>query len=328
MYEEEEEELPSQYKNLNAHLQTGSTDFDARLQAYLANAVAFRKALSGVTKSRDKADNVDFVNTRQLADHQALFPKHSDAWKDVMIPKARQTTSSPFLPQDVPAGPRKVVSSPYNPKSSGLSSRRMSATMQSHEAFEALNSIGTLRASDLKPRTTVYRPAARHPSLPQPKIPTSQQSRNVPTTDDNLESAGINYASLDQSSLSSSTLGGFSDSPFSSVLPANTLDMLLPWNQPINNGGSVNFDNSFLYDTSLFHPKPEDTIDATLLAPQSAKTMPTSMTSEYNPQLLTSWPQQMFKESSANRKLTEDSMWGNFIDDTSAVDAWDWSTAC
>ncbi len=45
MYEEEDDDLPMQYRRLTAHLQTGSVDFNRRLAAYLTNQVAMRSAM-------------------------------------------------------------------------------------------------------------------------------------------------------------------------------------------------------------------------------------------------------------------------------------------
>ena len=45
MYEEEDDDLPTQYRRLTAHLQTGSVDFNRRLAAYLTNQVAMRSAM-------------------------------------------------------------------------------------------------------------------------------------------------------------------------------------------------------------------------------------------------------------------------------------------
>lgn len=45
MYEEEDDDLPLQYRRLTAHLQTGSADFNRRLAAYLTNQVAMRSAV-------------------------------------------------------------------------------------------------------------------------------------------------------------------------------------------------------------------------------------------------------------------------------------------
>jgi len=45
MYEEEDDGLPRQYRQLAAHLQTGNPDFNSRLEAYLTANVAMRSAL-------------------------------------------------------------------------------------------------------------------------------------------------------------------------------------------------------------------------------------------------------------------------------------------
>ncbi|KAK2628964.1 hypothetical protein QTJ16_002067 [Diplocarpon rosae] len=45
MYEEEDDGLPRQYRQLAVHLQTGNTDFNHRLEAYLTANVAMRSAL-------------------------------------------------------------------------------------------------------------------------------------------------------------------------------------------------------------------------------------------------------------------------------------------
>ena len=45
MYEEEDDDLPLQYRRLTAHLQTSSGDFNRRLAAYLTNQVAMRSAM-------------------------------------------------------------------------------------------------------------------------------------------------------------------------------------------------------------------------------------------------------------------------------------------
>lgn len=45
MYEEEDDDLPSQYRRINAHLQSNSADFNRRLAAYLTTSVAMRSAV-------------------------------------------------------------------------------------------------------------------------------------------------------------------------------------------------------------------------------------------------------------------------------------------
>lgn len=50
MYEEEEDDLPHQYRCLTAHLHSQSTDFNHRLSDYLTNHVAMRSALEGALR--------------------------------------------------------------------------------------------------------------------------------------------------------------------------------------------------------------------------------------------------------------------------------------
>ena len=80
MYEEEDDDLPMQYRRLTAHLQTGSADFNRRLSAYLTNHVAMRSALDqAITNSYAQ----QYPNAPQFAHNQSMYP-------------------SPFIPQNMP----------------------------------------------------------------------------------------------------------------------------------------------------------------------------------------------------------------------------------
>lgn len=69
MYEEEDDDLPLQYRRLTAHLQTGSADFNRRLSAYLTNHVAMRSALE---QSIHNSYAQQFPNAPQY--QQSIFP--------------------------------------------------------------------------------------------------------------------------------------------------------------------------------------------------------------------------------------------------------------
>ncbi|KAL8674914.1 MAG: hypothetical protein Q9168_000718 [Polycauliona sp. 1 TL-2023] len=94
MYEEEDDDLPMQYRRLTAHLQTGSADFNRRLSAYLTNHVAMRSALDqAITNSYAQ----QYPNAPQFAHNQAaMYP-------------------SPFMHQGMtPAqSPQSYIHSPY-----------------------------------------------------------------------------------------------------------------------------------------------------------------------------------------------------------------------
>lgn len=67
MYEEEDDDLPMQYRRLTAHLQTESADFNRRLAAYLTNHVAMRSALDqAITNSYAQ----QYPNAPQFAHNQ------------------------------------------------------------------------------------------------------------------------------------------------------------------------------------------------------------------------------------------------------------------
>lgn len=95
MYEEEDDDLPMQYRRLTAHLQTGSADFNRRLSAYLTNHVAMRSALDqAITNSYAQ----QYPNAPQFAhNHQNMYP-------------------SPFMAHNVPPQqpPQPYVQPPYN----------------------------------------------------------------------------------------------------------------------------------------------------------------------------------------------------------------------
>ncbi|KAK4549120.1 hypothetical protein LTR36_007577 [Oleoguttula mirabilis] len=57
MYEEEDDDLPMQYRRLTAHLQTQNADFDRRLHAYLTNHVAMRTALGQAVQDAWSTNN-------------------------------------------------------------------------------------------------------------------------------------------------------------------------------------------------------------------------------------------------------------------------------
>ncbi|KAJ9664791.1 hypothetical protein H2198_000137 [Neophaeococcomyces mojaviensis] len=51
MYEEEDDDLPMQYRRLAAHLQTGSADLNQRRAAYLTNQIAMRNAVEQIANN-------------------------------------------------------------------------------------------------------------------------------------------------------------------------------------------------------------------------------------------------------------------------------------
>lgn len=105
MYEEEDDDLPMQYRRLTAHLQTGSTDFNRRLSAYLTHHVAMRSALDqAITNSYAQ----QYPNAPQFAhNHQNSYP--SPFFAHNMPPQPQQQQQHPQHQT-----PQPFVQPPYN----------------------------------------------------------------------------------------------------------------------------------------------------------------------------------------------------------------------
>jgi hypothetical protein len=70
MYEEEEDDLPSQYRRLTAHLQTNSAAFNQRLSAYLTGQISVRSA---VDQYLSKPYAQQFQNPQQFQSSQPMY---------------------------------------------------------------------------------------------------------------------------------------------------------------------------------------------------------------------------------------------------------------
>jgi hypothetical protein len=114
MYEEIND-LPSEYRRLNAHLQTQSTDFDRRLLAYLATQMGTRQAVSDCWQNQHSDYNTHGVNLSMLQEpSQHMASSHSA----VGIATNHRQTPYPHVSQSM--DPRQHVRSasmatPYAP---------------------------------------------------------------------------------------------------------------------------------------------------------------------------------------------------------------------
>nr|OQO32504.1 hypothetical protein B0A51_00913 [Rachicladosporium sp. CCFEE 5018] len=188
MYEEEDDDLPMQYRRLTAHLQTQNADFDRRLAAYLTNHVAMRSALGQAVS--DAWQNNQFNNISQLMNPNMMqmpmqgqtAQQQQHAFNNPMMPPQQQQQ-----PQPQPSrSPTKYRQSPY-PVNNGqamrpvLHSRSVSIATPKDQGFRlklpqsAQNSpVDTLQLQD------------RRMSLPvQQGVPKTPVSYTGPTTSSN-----------------------------------------------------------------------------------------------------------------------------------------------
>lgn len=92
MYEEEDDDLPHQYRRLTAHLQTGSPEFNRKLSAYLTNHVAMRTALDqAITNSYAQ----QYPNAPQFAHNNSFYPSPFMA-NNMPQQQSQQTYMQPY----------------------------------------------------------------------------------------------------------------------------------------------------------------------------------------------------------------------------------------
>jgi len=167
MYEEEDDDLPMQYRRLTAHLQTQNADFDRRLAAYLTNHVAMRSALGQAVSDawqNNQFNNIgQFMNPammQQQPSYQQGFPQQSPQ----MPP-----------PQSLNRSPTNYRQSPYPlPNAQNFQMKQpphgRSISTASPAEFHKHQQPGSAHASPVDS----VKPEDRRMSMPQPQTPISQ----------------------------------------------------------------------------------------------------------------------------------------------------------
>lgn len=242
MYEEEDDDLPMQYRRLTAHLQTGSADFNRRLSAYLTNHVAMRSALDqAITNSYAQ----QYPNAPQFAHNQApMYP--SPFMHQGMTPaqSPQSYLQSPYSSANTanfrPSSARPVpTTNHHSPTGYGQSPTTSSPVDVPDQRRSSMQSKSASPAAVRTPQSTHARP-----SLPQlatsrqpppdsisSQLPVSMQQQQVPPTPTSM------YSPQD--------LGPFTTSlpPESQMLLGSALDVKDPINS-ILMGGNDGFAQS------------------------------------------------------------------------------------
>jgi hypothetical protein len=138
MYEEEDDDLPLQYRRLTAHLQTGSADFNRRLAAYLTNQVAMRSAMEQMAHG----------NYGQY--QPGMYPGNPNMFPSPMLPQQQGMAQSPSQYQRPAPYP-----SPHHPN-----------FRQAHGRAYSVQNIPTVNGSTSPAATTRPNPMDRRMSTP------------------------------------------------------------------------------------------------------------------------------------------------------------------
>ncbi|CAL3971824.1 hypothetical protein PZA11_005102 [Diplocarpon coronariae] len=235
MYEEEDDGLPRQYRQLAAHLQTGNPDFNNRLEAYLTANVAMRSALERtISNSYASQGQVSPFPTQYGAVYPSPMLAHQYQPQPMLQRPMQQSMQAPAQQQQQQNQYRHA---PY--PSPRLSQPQSSAPLATPaiKAESSDDQVSPVMASDSRrssiPTTPVSASSAstptatRKPSFPQGSFALDFQ---FPPTQ-NLQ--------FNNSFQTSSTSGNFG--PFSTTLPndaQNLLGSTFPANEASMMGGA------------------------------------------------------------------------------------------
>ncbi|CAF9907473.1 hypothetical protein IMSHALPRED_005539 [Imshaugia aleurites] len=236
MYEEEDDDLPMQYRRLTAHLQTGSADFNRRLSAYLTNHVAMRSALDqAITNSYAQ----QYPNAPQFAHNQNMYPSPFVAHS---MPQ-QQSPSSFAQPYPTPGGtPAYRPGHQARSASGSHSTSTYSPNMPAPSPVQAVPQLDHRRTSAASSKSLSHSPTET-PATPQsihtrpapPPLPKTSSTINVKResgTSQQMRAAAVAAAHPPQSPVQHQHpfggMNGFPSnlSPFTTSLPTEA-QMLL-----------------------------------------------------------------------------------------------------
>ncbi|KIW69743.1 hypothetical protein PV04_05601 [Phialophora macrospora] len=204
MYEEEEDDLPLQYRRLTEHLQTGSADFNRRLAAYLTNQVAMRTAMEQMVQSP-----YSLLPGRAYQGGSGMFPSP-------MLPQQHGMVQSPSTYQRPAPYP-----SPHHP-----------SFRQVHGRASSMQAIPTAQGLTSPPMSvqhvSIDNRRMSTPTLANPDLSTGQQIRTHGLEADSEYQRQTQSATLPQGATGSTAfLPLWRDmGPFTTSLPPESQQML------------------------------------------------------------------------------------------------------
>jgi len=234
MYEEEDDDLPMQYRRLTAHLQTSNAEFDRRLAAYLTNHVAMRTAL-GQAQSQGGM----YPNSAQFANqgNQSQFPSPFNQQGSMGPPQSNQ---SPMMSRQSP-----YPANQYGMKQAMHSRSSSFATPNDIQGFSTLSNQNAMNAADSR-RNSMPVSASGTPQVKksptsianlkyEAQTPKGLSMLSPPKSESDSKSATPKPSSSQQLrpsefpnpfDMSSNTFGGMNSMPFSTTLPMESQQLL------------------------------------------------------------------------------------------------------
>lgn len=229
MYEEEDDDLPMQYRRLTAHLQTGSVDFNRRLAAYLTNQVAMRNAMDQMI-SNSYAQQ--YPNAPHFA-HSGNRPPYSPSMSSGGM---AQSPVNPHRSVPYPSPYQANFKSPHN---------RSFSTMSNNQS----NAGGPANSG-----TTYPSPQERRLSTPA-DLASPELSRPLKTEDIKPDPDHQRQTQSAQAAMTQAYPPFWQDmGPFTTALPPETQQMLGPALDPLNPMTSMLMAGAENYTSNPYYP--------------------------------------------------------------------------
>ena len=239
MYEEEDDDLPMQYRRLTAHLQTGNADFNRRLSAYLTNHVAMRSALE---QSISNSYAQQYPNAPQFANPMFPSPMLAHQGQQQMMQPPQSPSMYRQAPYPSPRPQQQTFQPTTHQRSASIATpQELSVSTQS----PAINNDSRRMSMPTVPPTSGSPVQTRTPVSSSSTTP--QQKPSFPQG--SFSQQQYNPMAYDMSSFNNNF------SPFSTALPAESQALLgstMNMNDPLTQmmmQGSTAFPSNF-YDFS------------------------------------------------------------------------------
>ncbi|KAF1984120.1 hypothetical protein K402DRAFT_406339 [Aulographum hederae CBS 113979] len=245
MYEEEDDDLPAQYRRLTAHLHTNSMDFNRRLHAYLASQAGVRNALLHNIPFQSQ----QYANSPQFAPHmmQHNMEQQNMPYRQQMQPQMVNRSPSNFQQSPSPNPNQGQVNQQTNYP--GSPQGQMNFQHQSPSMPDGSGFLPFQSGSPLNSMPGDSTGMTGSSNTPQPG--TSAQSMPSPTrTASTATHSGPETSSPQQQMMSPSfSQNGMMHSPFvfNPMSPNYNTNMMQQW----NNDTSASSNPFGLFSTSL-----------------------------------------------------------------------------
>ncbi|GAB7361338.1 hypothetical protein MBLNU230_g1394t1 [Neophaeotheca triangularis] len=194
MYEEEDDDLPMQYRRLTAHLQTQNADFDRRLAAYLTNHVAMRTALGNAVTDQWQQGQ-QFMNPSQFMQPQQQQQQQqqqgmANYGSNSMLPPQmmhRNSTSHRQSPYPTPGnaksnwhGRSMSIATPQDPNFQRQGSQSQQTSPVESKIDERRMSVPVSTAVPQTPQPQTGRAQSTSPQHVSPALSRNSSSSNLP----------------------------------------------------------------------------------------------------------------------------------------------------